>query len=315
MEHQPLVSIIIITYNSSEYVVETLDSALAQTYPNVEIIVTDDCSTDDTVAVCRQWISNHHDSGRHVNLVVAEHNTGVSGNCNRGFQSSHGEWIKVIAGDDMLAPTAIEDYICFVRSYPEVCHMIANSVHFSGHLTDDDLMHPDKISKFLYRDTFSVKRQYAVISKTFFGSGPTYFIKAEALKQVGGYDERFPMQEDYPLFIKMIGAGYKMMYLDKVTVYKRMVPTSIQYDKAQDCYFSKHQVRVISEYKMLYRKEALGSFWRLLHGFSISLQNAIIRAGNSKKLLKTRLLYLVYTSTDPFLWYARYIALRNKLYQ
>lgn len=312
MEYQPLVSVIIITYNSSEYVVDTLDSAFAQTYPNVEIIVTDDCSTDNTVAVCRQWISNHKDTRRPVTLVEAEQNTGVSGNCNRGLQASHGEWIKVIAGDDMLAPTAIEDYIGYVTSYPNVRHLIANAVHFTEHLKDDDLKHPDMISHFLYRDAISVKKQYAVIRKTFFGSGPTYFIKADALKELGGYDERFPMQEDYPLFIKMIGKGYKMMLLDKVTVYKRMVPTSIQYDKDNDAIFSKHQVRIIKNYKMLYRKEVLGPVWKLFHYYSVAIQNTIIKMGNSKSSFKTRFLYLIYYLTDPFLWYGRYIAIQKK---
>ena len=197
MEHKPLVSIIIITYNSSEYVVETLDSALTQTYPNVEVIVTDDCSTDNTVAVCRQWICDHIDSGRPVTLVEAEHNTGVSGNCNRGLQASHGEWIKVIAGDDMLAPTAIADYIDFVSTHPETRHLVAKAVHFSGQLKGADLEKPDRVSMYFYRDEVTAKFQYGVIRKFFFGSGPTYFIHTKSLREVGGYDERFPMQEDW----------------------------------------------------------------------------------------------------------------------
>jgi alpha-1,3-rhamnosyltransferase len=53
---KPLVSVVIITYNSSKYVLETLESAKAQTYQNIELIVSDDCSTDDTVEKCREWI-------------------------------------------------------------------------------------------------------------------------------------------------------------------------------------------------------------------------------------------------------------------
>lgn len=312
MEHQPLVSVIIITYNSSEYVLETLDSALAQTYPNVEIIITDDCSTDNTVDVCRQWISNHNESGRPVMLVEAKHNTGVSGNCNRGFQASHGEWIKVIAGDDMLAPTAIENYIEFVSAQPETKHLVAKAIHFSGQLKESDLGKPDRVSMYLYRDVVTAKFQYDVIRKVFFGSGPTYFIQAAALREVGGYDERFPMQEDYPLFIKMIGHGYKMMLLDKVTVYKRMVENSIQYAIESDAYFTKSQARAITEHQLLYRKETLGPIWKLFHNYSIWIQKAIIDAGNSRKSLRCRLLYGLYFTTDPFMWYGRYTAFQRK---
>lgn len=314
MEKKPLVSILIITYNSADYVIETLDSALAQTYNNIEIIITDDCSTDNTVSLCRNWMEKHSNIDKTIKLVEAKANTGVSGNCNRGLQASNGEWIKTIAGDDMLAPTAIEDYIRYTSDHPETRHLIAKAVHFVGQLKKEDLLHPDIISQYLYRDEFSVKQQYSVISKTFFGSGPTYFINAEALKEVGGYDERFQMQEDYPLFIKMIRAGYKMMYLDRVTVYKRMVPTSIQYDKDKDSFFSKHQVRLVSEYKLLYRKEAVGPLWKIFHNYSIAIQQAVIKTGNSKKSYLSCFLYGIYYLTDPFVWYSRYNAYKNKRY-
>ena len=58
-EGNPLVSIIVITYNSSKYVLETLESAKAQTYQNIELIVTDDCSNDNTVEICRKWIEEN----------------------------------------------------------------------------------------------------------------------------------------------------------------------------------------------------------------------------------------------------------------
>ncbi|MDR0890977.1 MAG: glycosyltransferase [Endomicrobium sp.] len=55
MENNPLVSVCVITYNSSKYVLETLESIKTQTYQNIELIVSDDCSTDDTVEVCENY--------------------------------------------------------------------------------------------------------------------------------------------------------------------------------------------------------------------------------------------------------------------
>ena len=57
--NNPLVSIIVVTYNSSLYVRETLESAKRQSYRNLELIVTDDASKDDTVKICREWIENN----------------------------------------------------------------------------------------------------------------------------------------------------------------------------------------------------------------------------------------------------------------
>ena len=61
MIEQPLVSIIVITYNSSKYVLETLESAKAQTYQNIELIVSDDCSTDNTVEICQNGSKTKND--------------------------------------------------------------------------------------------------------------------------------------------------------------------------------------------------------------------------------------------------------------
>ena len=58
---EPLVSIIVITYNSSKYVLETLESAKAQTYENIELIISDDGSTDDTIKICKNWLEKNQD--------------------------------------------------------------------------------------------------------------------------------------------------------------------------------------------------------------------------------------------------------------
>ena len=62
--NNPLVSIIVITYNSAKFVLETLESAKAQTYQNIELIISDDGSTDNTVQICREWLKNNEEQGR-----------------------------------------------------------------------------------------------------------------------------------------------------------------------------------------------------------------------------------------------------------
>ena len=56
MNNQPLVSVPVITYNSAKFVLETLESIKAQTYQNIELVISDDCSTDNTVQICRDWV-------------------------------------------------------------------------------------------------------------------------------------------------------------------------------------------------------------------------------------------------------------------
>ncbi|GAB1452027.1 hypothetical protein MASR2M47_20830 [Draconibacterium sp.] len=109
MQNQnPLVSIVVITYNSSKFILDTLESAKEQTYQNLELIITDDCSTDNTIEICQNWIEKN--SYRFVNteLITVEKNTGTAPNANRGLKVSKGEWIKFIAGDDFLLTNCID---------------------------------------------------------------------------------------------------------------------------------------------------------------------------------------------------------------
>lgn len=91
---QPLFSIIIITYNSSKYVLETLESAKKQTYQNIELVVSDDCSGDDTIKLCAQWIEDNKHRFIRATLVFSQENTGIAANCNRGLKTAKGDSVN-----------------------------------------------------------------------------------------------------------------------------------------------------------------------------------------------------------------------------
>ena len=116
---KPLVSISVIVFNSANTVHETLDSIYAQVYPNIELIISDDCSTDNTVEICRDWIEKNKTRFVRTEVVTVEKNTGVAGNLNRAEAACRGEWIKPIAGDDVLLPNCIQDCIDYMTEHPE----------------------------------------------------------------------------------------------------------------------------------------------------------------------------------------------------
>lgn len=308
MENQPLVSIIVITYNSSEFVRETLDSALAQTYSNIEVIVSDDCSTDNTVEICRSWIETNKKSGRVLKLIEAKKNTGVAGNCNRGLQEAQGKWIKCIAGDDILLPDAISSYVNFVNTDSNIKVVFAKINVLSGFYPNYIITgHPVFLKNYFYNNPrMTSKKQYRILSKIFVGSGPTSFISTEAIRAVGGFDERFPLQEDYPLYIKLSKNDNKFYFLDKVTVRWRKNANSITNAKTgEGLIFNKHSIRLFHEYKFEYKRENLNSVWRLFLSFSLFLQNKVLDSGNRKKSYISMFYFNMYRILDPFLWYGR----------
>src|SRR5690348_9319653 len=97
---KPLVSILIPAYKATESLPETLDSALAQTWPNKEIIVVDDGSPDGTLAVARRYESS-------IVKVVSQPNQGAAAARNTAFANSRGDYIQWLDADDLLGPDKI----------------------------------------------------------------------------------------------------------------------------------------------------------------------------------------------------------------
>lgn len=104
-----LVSIVVIAYNSAATIRETLESCYRQTYPNIEVVVADDGSRDDTVEVARTVATEHP---THRTIIVANpENAGITRNCKSGLDAAHGTWAKVIGADDLLLPSGIADLV------------------------------------------------------------------------------------------------------------------------------------------------------------------------------------------------------------
>ena len=82
-KEQPLVSVPVVTYNSANTILETLESIKAQTYPNIELIISDDCSTDNTIELCLEWLELYKERFTRTEVLTVEKNTGVSANVNR----------------------------------------------------------------------------------------------------------------------------------------------------------------------------------------------------------------------------------------
>jgi glycosyltransferase involved in cell wall biosynthesis len=107
----PLISVVVPAYNYAAYIGETIDSILAQTYRNIEIIIIDDGSTDNTAQVVQAY-------GDQVRYV-AKQNEGLSAARNTGTQHAQGEYIAYIDADDTLAPTFVEATLSALNAHPE----------------------------------------------------------------------------------------------------------------------------------------------------------------------------------------------------
>lgn len=113
---QPLVSICIPTYNGAEFIGEAIQSAIAQTYPNIEIIVSDDGSTDQTIAIAQSFQSQIAADFR----IILHRNYGLSQNWNFCISQAKGEYIKFLFQDDLLEPECIEKMVALAQQNPGI---------------------------------------------------------------------------------------------------------------------------------------------------------------------------------------------------
>ena len=110
-KEEALVSVIIPAYNCEKYVVEAINSVLAQTYKNWELLVLDDGSKDNTLQVIEEFSKN--DS--RIKTLPNGKNMGVSATRNRGIELASGEWIAFLDSDDMWHPLKLEKQLSFAE--------------------------------------------------------------------------------------------------------------------------------------------------------------------------------------------------------
>jgi glycosyltransferase involved in cell wall biosynthesis len=221
-----IVSIIVITYNSEKYVLETLESTKAQTYRNIELIVTDDCSTDGTVNVCRKWLEENSDRFVSSKVITTAKNSGIPANCNNGIKASQGEWIKLLAGDDLLFPNAIEIFMNAVSGdtsgEKSAFHGIIRVIQNNHPLITNTPEYGEAGAQKFNQDTATAEEQFNILLRFCPVSGPTSFLKRTIFERVGYFDERFKYWEDRPMWLKMTSNGIKFYFINAdITNYRR----------------------------------------------------------------------------------------------
>lgn len=233
MDKQPLVSVIVVCYNASEYLNETLESVKAQTYKNLELIVSDDCSNDGTADIARAWMNENKNSFVRTELITVDHNTGVSANYNRAVKACQGEWIKNVDGDDLLMPDCIQDNVEFVLKHQEAKLVFSNVVIIKG-------KNKDKIIRSFFNEesetffTLAAQEQFKYLLNKNVLPSQSCFVDASVLKE-HPYNEDYRGLEDAPMWVTLTKNGYKAYYFNKETAYYRVAESNTH---SNDRYYS-----------------------------------------------------------------------------
>lgn len=189
MSKYPLVSIIIPTYNYGRYLADAIESALQQTYPNIEIIVVDDGSTDMTRDI----------AGRYPVHYIYQKNQGPATAMNNGISLSHGEFFVCLGADDKLMPEFIRKTLEKATENPNVGFVVTGSKTWIEELKFENILMPRKI-----------RNKYAIVLIGWVGALGTILTRRIAFDSLdGGYDTSLPAHEDVDLAFRLCSKGWK----------------------------------------------------------------------------------------------------------
>lgn len=121
---------VVLTYKQENLVVETLKSIYNQTFKNIELVISDDASKDNTQKVIEDWITTQKDRFDNVVINYNKKNLGISGNHTAGVKLANGEFIKYIGGDDILLPDAVKKCMIFWKIIKKQDFALPKSKYF-----------------------------------------------------------------------------------------------------------------------------------------------------------------------------------------
>jgi len=229
----PSVSIVIPTYNRSAYILEALESILAQTYDDYEIIVIDDGSTDDTREVLGPMIENG------TLLYVYQENRSPSAARNHGIHLAKGKYIAFLDSDDIFLPSKLEKQVLFLDKNPGIAFVHSWYSKFDdagNHLGTRDT---SRFSGWVYPE---ILLTWSVLMAV-----PCMMVRAEVLAEVGGFDEKVFWGEDLDIW-RRITLRYPIDLVPEVLTKVRVHPGNIsKSDTKPIVYFEKYLHRAFED--------------------------------------------------------------------
>jgi glycosyltransferase involved in cell wall biosynthesis len=180
--NDPLVSIILPTYNGSRYLDASIGSCLNQSYSNIELIVVDDCSTDATPEIIRERAARD----ARIRIVAHERNRKLPGSLNSGFSRARGEYLSWTSDDNLYQPYAIERMVSALRDRPDA------AVVYAGYAVIGDTGQ--------VLNTEPARQPSNLVLGNVVGA--CFLYRREVQDAVGPYDETLFLAEDYDFWLR-----------------------------------------------------------------------------------------------------------------
>jgi glycosyltransferase involved in cell wall biosynthesis len=188
---RPLISVVIPTYNSENFVTKTLETLYSQTYNNYEVIVSDDGSTDNTVGVVRSFFLKN--PSRKKSILINKHE-GPGAARNNGIESASGDWVSFLDSDDFWNHNKLESVVGYILKNDDIDLVCHSQIAIDG--SKETLMDPSKYFNNKIDPFLSIYRENCLYTSAL-------TVKKSILYQAGLFDNRLSSAQDYDLWLRL----------------------------------------------------------------------------------------------------------------
>jgi glycosyltransferase involved in cell wall biosynthesis len=207
---RPLVSVVIPAYDIAEYLPMAIDSALAQSYPRLEVVVVDDGSTDDTPAI----LAGYGDAI----VTVTQENRGLASARNSGIRTARGTYVALLDGDDLWLPARIERLVEKIESDPDF-----GIVTSEMYMIDEDVLTERRLYAQQRKRPFPIEKDRQIAEIACFNfMCVSALMRRDLVIEQGLFTDGMRRAEDYDLWIRLLLAGSRAGFVDEPLGYYRI---------------------------------------------------------------------------------------------
>jgi glycosyltransferase involved in cell wall biosynthesis len=193
----PLVSVICLCYNHARFVKEAIESVLRQTYARIEIIVVDDASTDNSVAVIQEVLRPYPE----IQFLALKQNVGNCKAFNQGLALAHGVFVVDFATDDVMMPERIEKQVALFSALDPSYGVVFTDAEYIDERGGFLRYHYEYLFRKGLIANVPTDNVYAAVLRRYFIAAPTMLVRREVFTAIGGYDETLSY-EDFDFWVR-----------------------------------------------------------------------------------------------------------------
>ncbi len=195
----PELSVCIPAYNNSPYIKDTIKAILEQDCDNFELVIVDDCSSDDTVSIAKSF------GDPRIRIIKNEKNLGMTGNWNKCISQAKGEFVKLVCADDVLYAGSLKKELEALKENPDVNLVMSDTL-----LIDMAGKRVGSFKRWHVKGKMDGRKlaRISLLFNNFFGAPCNNMFRKDAAEQAGGFDSRFNYILDFDFWVSMACKGY-----------------------------------------------------------------------------------------------------------